>query len=129
MKVFAVLSVALTAVIVGVAVWFSPLAFSDATMYECNEAVGTLDGFCYPEGTTARADYVGSEADMYATLESMLATPVKTAYSGGSLIVYAYSPRVSGKCKSLRSGEKYNVMAAYKSGAYAVGTPHLEGSY
>ena len=127
MKKLAVFAVVLTAVIVGVAVWYSPLAFSGASRYENNEAAGVIDGL-YPEDATVRADYIGSEADMYAALDKMLAKPVFSAYSGGTLIVYAYSPRVCG-FRTLGTGERYNVMAAYKNGTYALGTPVLEGSY
>lgn len=129
MKKIAVFAVILVAVIVGAAVWFSPLASDGVREYRNNADVGALDGICYPGGTTVRADYVGSEADMYDTLDGMLATPVASARSGGSLIVYAYSPRVSGKVRTLISGERYNVMAAYKDGRYAVGMPLLQGSY
>ena len=128
MKKLAVFTVIITVAVVGVAVWFSPLAFSGASRYENNEAVGALDGLCYPEDTFVRADYTGSEKDMLNMLKSMKAEVVACAYSGDSLIVYAYSPRVVGY-KTLSDGERYNVMAAYKNGRYAVGTPVLEGSF
>ena len=127
MKVLAVFAVILTAVIVGVAVWYSPLAAFGAHKYENNEDIGALDGLIYSD-TTVRVDCEGSKSDMYAALDKILAVPVASAYSGGSLIVYAYSPRVS-EVRTLKSGEKYNVMAAYKGGAFSVGTPILQGSF
>ena len=129
MKKLCVFAAAIVAVTVGVAVWFSPLALSHAQRYENNAAVFDIEGFCYPEDTTVRADYVGSKTDMYAALSRMLARPVAAAHSGGTLIVYAYSPRVAGKVRTLASGERYNVMAAYRDGVYCVGTPVLQGSF
>ena len=118
----------LAIVVVGIAVWFSPLT-GDRYAYNDNDKAQKSDGVAYPFGQTVRVDFDGEEADMYAYLDKMNATVVKTAEAGGRVIVYAYSPRVedNGQCTS--EGDRYNVMAAFADGRIAVGTPVLPGSY
>ncbi len=112
----------LVAAIMGIAVWFSPLARRGAMFYENNEPVGTVDGVCYGGGSTVRYDFDGSIDDLYSALEDMRADIVETVAAGNATIVYAVSDRVA-------SGGDFNVMAAYRDGHIAIGTPILQGSY
>lgn len=115
--------------IVSAAIWFSPLAsIGEPRIYYDNAPVSRCGGLCYASGDTVRVDFSGDESDMYGALERIGADTVKTVYSGGTLIVYAYSARICGE-ETTDNGEKYNVMAAYRDGKVSVGTPILSGSY
>lgn len=115
--------------LVGAAVWFSPLSqLGTAQEYDNNVPVREL-GICYGDTDTVRTDLTGGEAELYAALEKMGAKAVKTAESGGSLIVYAYSKRVAAPVRYTSEGDAYNVMAALNGDRIAIGTPILEGSF
>ncbi len=115
--------------IVGAAVWFSPLSQTGtAQKYENNAPVREL-GVCYKDTDTVRVDLTGGEAELYAALDRLGARTVKTAESGGSLIVYAYSKRVAASVHYTSEGEAYNVMAALNGDRIAIGTPILEGGF
>ena len=118
----------LALIVVGVAVWFSPLK-GDIHAYNDNAPTRRSDGIVYPQGQTLRVDFDGGEEQMNAYLESIGATVVKTVEAGGRTIVYAYSPRVERRGLYTTEGDEYNVMAAFGSGSVAVGTPILAGSY
>lgn len=114
--------------LVATAVWFSPLAGRGGFACENNEPTERLDGLCYGADVAARVDFDGSCDDMRSALERMLAVTVKETESGGTFIIYAYSPRVSA-VEKLSDGREYNVMAAYADGHVCIGMPVLSGSY
>lgn len=114
--------------LVATAVWFSPLAMRGGFAYDDNEPIERLDGLCYDGAKYARIDFDGNIDDMMYALDSMLAVTVKETESGGTYIVYAYSPRVFA-VEKLGDGREYNVMAAYSNGHVCIGTPVLSGSY
>ncbi len=122
---FLLLAIAL----IGVAVWFSPLVGENRYAYNDNIPTEKLDGLVYPHGQTVRVDFDGEQADMYAYLDRLGATVVKTAEAGGRVIVYAYSPRVALDCNNTAEGGEYNVMAAFGDGKISIGAPVLPGSY
>lgn len=117
---------ALSLVIAGA--WFSPLSkIGEVYEYRDNARNKRVYGLYMPY-QTVRTDFDGDESAMYAALSSIDAEVVKTAESGGTVIVYAFSPRVASK--SLETdGKKYNLMAAYKNGRVCIGSPVLGGSY
>lgn len=117
--------------IVVAAVWFSPLCFvgGEVHAYENNAPSCEIDGVGYLPDTVVRVDLAGSENDMLAALDGMSAVEVDRTVLDDLVIVYAYSPRVCAETFELSSGRRYNVMAAYRSGHIAIGTPVLEGSY
>lgn len=116
--------------IVGVAVWFSPLAqIGTPTAYDNNNPVCSLDGLCYPSDAICRVDFRGGADDMYNALDSIFAVPVKQVEIDGLTVVYALSPRVCAETQYLSSGEGYNVMAACSDGNVCIGTPVLSGCY
>ncbi|MCH5161076.1 MAG: hypothetical protein J1G04_03500 [Clostridiales bacterium] len=118
----------LSVVIVGVAVWFSPLN-GNRYKYDDNEPVERLGGIAYPSGQTVRVDFDGDEAAMYDYLGDIGATVVKTVESSGRVIVYAFCPRVEHRGYYTVDGDEYNVMASCGDGKIAVGAPVLPGSY
>ena len=126
MKKLAVFFIVLVIGIIGVAVWFSPLA-GRATVYDDNRPTKDADGFCYASGSTVRYDFTGSESDMYGELKRICARVVRVENADGVKIVYAYSDRVCSG--SVYEDNEYNVMAAYRDGHVAIGAPVLEGSY
>ncbi len=128
MKKFTTVFILLVLCAVGVAVWFSPFAEFDAKVYRDNVAVSSVDGICYAEDACVRYDTDGDENRMYAILKKLRADVVFTAAAGDVFIVYAYSDRVCGRCKTA-DGKTYNVMAAYRNGNISVGAPTLQGSY
>lgn len=117
--------------LVGAAIWFSPLtSFGTPTAYDNNVPVHSLDGLCYPSDALCRVDFSGDEKDMKKALDSIFAVTVKEVTTDDGLtVVYAFSPRVCAEKQYLRSGEEYNVMAAYSSGSISIGTPILSGCY
>ncbi len=127
MKKLAVFFIAVALGMIGVGVWFSPLA-GRGTLYADNSPSGRADGFCYAADSTVRYDIKGSKTDMYDELKRMGAEVVRVEDADGVTIVYAYSPRVCAGGAYACYGE-YNVMAAYRDGYIAIGTPILEGSY
>ncbi|MDE7108026.1 MAG: hypothetical protein K2O39_06850 [Clostridiales bacterium] len=131
MKTLYAVVILFVASLLGVAVWFGPLCgLGTPTAYDNNEPVSTLDGLCYPSDALCREDFSGSEKDMHKALDSIFAVTVKEVKTDDGLtIVYALSPRVCAAKQYLRSGEAYNVMAAYSSGNISIGTPILSGSY
>lgn len=120
----------LSAGLVFTALWFSPLSqLGTPTAYCDNIPVTALDGLCYPSDSPIRVDFSGSEAELYRSLDIMLADTVKTTEIDGMLLVYAHSPRVCAPVMYTSEGEVYNVMAAYSDGRICIGTPALAGCY
>lgn len=117
--------------LLGTAIWFSPLSgLGTPTAYDNNAPICSLDGLCYPSDELCRVDFSGNENDMHKALDSIFAVTVKEVKTDDGLtIVYALSPRVCAEKQYLRSGEEYNVMAAYSSGTISIGTPLLSGCY
>lgn len=131
MKTLYAVVILFVASLVGMAVWFSPLCgFGTPTAYDNNMPVYALDGLCYPSDALCRVDFKGSENDMHKALDSIFAVTVKEVKTDDGLtIVYALSPRVCAANQYLRTGEEYNVMAAYSSGNISIGSPILSGCY
>ncbi|MDE6028868.1 MAG: hypothetical protein K2F90_00930 [Clostridiales bacterium] len=131
MKTLYAVVILFVASLLGVAVWFSPLCdIGTPTAYVDNMPISALDGLCYPSDALCRVDFSGSEKDMARALGSIFAVTVKKVKTDDGLtVVYAFSPRVCAPSQYLRSGEEYNVMAAYNSGNISVGTPILSGCY
>lgn len=130
MKTLYAVVILFVAGLLGVAIWFSPLSgLGTPTAYDNNVPVCSLDGLCYPADSLCRVDFSGSEKDMHNALDSIFAVTVKEVKTDGLTIVYGFSPRVCAAPQYLRSGEEYNVMAAYSSGNISIGTPILSGCY
>ena len=131
MKTLYAVVILFVASLVGAAIWFSPLCgLGTPEVYDNNVPVGAVEGLCYPSDALCRVDFSGSEKDMKRALDSIFAVTVKEVKTDDGLtIVYALSPRVCAQSQYLRSGEEYNVMAAYSSGSISIGTPILSGSY
>ncbi|MDE6201393.1 MAG: hypothetical protein K2M47_05920 [Clostridiales bacterium] len=130
MKTLYAVVILFVASLVGAAVWFSPLiSFGTPEAYDNNVPVYSLDGLCYPSDALCRVDFSGSEKDMHNALDSIFAVTVKEVKTDGLTVVYGFSPRVCAESQYLRTGEEYNVMAAYSSGNISIGTPILSGCY
>ncbi len=108
--------------------WFSPLSeIGEVYEYRDNAPQKRVYGLYMPY-QTVRTDFDGDESAMYAALSSIDAEVIKTAESGGTVIVYAFSPRVASEILTTENGE-YNLMAAYSNGRVCIGSPVLGGSY
>ncbi|MCX4312967.1 MAG: hypothetical protein OSJ83_03760 [Clostridia bacterium] len=129
MKKFCAAVIVFAAVLVAVAVWFSPLSSQgSAYVYENNVPVRAVTG-CYGESDVVRTDFDGGEKDLENALRRMLATVVKKEQAGGRTVIYAYSPRVAADLQTTCDGLRYNVMAAYENGHVVIGAPVIQGSY
>ena len=130
MKTLCAVVIFFSASLIGVAVGFSPLCrFGTPVSYDNNEPVYSLEGLCYPGDALCRVDFSGDKSDMQKALDSIFAVTVKEVDMDGLTVVYALSPRVCAPLQRLKSGEQYNVMAAYASGNISIGTPLLGGCY
>ena len=118
-------------VVIGTAVWFSPLcAIGDPVEYKNNAPIQTVGGVCYSADSTYRVDFEGGESELYAALKKIYAEEVKrVVFDDGLILVYAFSPRVATGALTTSDGKAYNVMAASNSGRVSIGAPVLEGSY
>lgn len=115
-------------VFVAAGLWYSPLTgMGEVYEYRDNAPYKRVYGLYLPS-QTIRADFEGDENAMYAALFSIDAEIVKTVESGGTIIVYAISPRVASARNTSDFGE-YNIMSAYSNGHICIGAPVLGGSY
>lgn len=128
MKKLCAAVIVFAAMIVFVAVWFSPLALFGGSVYADNEPVREARGL-YAATEVVRVDMEGGENELSDILGTMLARVVKTEQAGGITVVYAVSPRVAAAMQATCDGIEYNVMAAYGNGRVVVGTPVIQGSY
>lgn len=111
------------------ALWFSPLTFGRAVVYENNEPYAAVEGLCYSKDSVVRVDFCGSVSDLYAALDTMCAKVTEMRDVGGGVVVYAKSPRVAHTVLSTDSGAEYNCMAMYRDGNIAIAAPVLPGWY
>ncbi len=130
MKKFLAVGFLFCASIVFAAIWFSPLnILGDVQAYSNNEPIGAVSSVCYRSGGLYRVDFEGDSDDMFIALDRIDAKEVKRVDIDGTIVVYAFSPRVCCDVQTTAEGEKYNVMAACSDGNISIGTPILSGSY